>query len=609
MCGIAGIVSGQLSSGQIQERLERMRNALRHRGPDGEGIYVSPSAEGGLLCGLAHTRLAILDLSPAGHQPMQTRDGRYHITFNGEIYNFKELRRELEADGEQFTGGSDTEVILRMFARHGAECVREFNGMFAFAIWDAREHACFLARGPLGIKPLYYAQDNANGLVFASELQALLKSDLWHRRLNHSALQGYLLFGSVPEPETLIQDVSALPAGHYLMHTAEGKRKRCFWQPQFHADPCTPPQAVERTRTAVEESVARHFISDVPVGIFLSGGIDSTSLVALARAGGQQNLKTFSIAFDNPQYDEGTAARRTAAHFGTEHHEHRLNAASGTKLMQEFLVHQDQPSIDGFNTFCVSRHAQMSGIKVVLSGLGGDELFAGYRSFTDVPKLVRAGVWLGLAGPTKKWTGTLLEHFGRSPRQQRLGAYLCGPPSMAGAYWAMRGIFTPEEAAKLTEIYTGSQRPEQTNLHFQVPSQPTPEDCVSYLELTRYMQNQLLRDSDVMGMACGLELRVPFVDSRLVDSISHIPARFRLQPGKKLLLEAVPEIPDWVRQAPKRGFVFPFEEWMAADWKELFARYDKLSPFPLRSWYRRWALFALEHFLKANEVASPVNRQ
>ena len=599
MCGIAGIVNGSSPQADLRARLQAMQASLRHRGPDDSGIYLSRDAR----TGLAHTRLSILDLSPAGHQPMSSPDGRYHITFNGEIYNFQALRRELIEQGEAFVTETDTEVLLRMHERYGPECVREFSGMFAFAIWDEREQTCLLARGPLGVKPLYYHGDG-DSLAFASELRALLVAGMVPRRLSRLALQGYLLFGSVQEPQTLIEGVNCLEAGHYLLWRKGELKRRCFWEVQFQAERVNRAEAISITRTALEDSVRRHFVSDVPVGVFLSGGIDSTALVALARQTGVKELRTFCISFDDPRFNEADVAARTARHFGTEHYDLRLDSTSGKSLIREFLTHLDQPSIDGFNTFCVAKHAHDHGAKVVLSGLGGDELFAGYRSFAVVPKMAMLSHWLTLAGPLRSWFGQSLEQIMRAPRHRRLGRFLAGPPSLAAAYWAMRGVFTPKEARQLGRVYLGEEATAEDDpgTHFHVPAQPTAGDMVSYLEITRYMRNQLLRDSDVMSMAWSLELRVPFVDARLIETLARIPADLRLRPRKVLLTEAVPELPEWVTARPKRGFVFPFEDWISEDWRDLFVRLDGASPVRLQTWYRRWCLLALESFLDANNI-------
>jgi asparagine synthase (glutamine-hydrolysing) len=594
MCGIGGILYSESARGNLAEALGQMQSHLWHRGPDGEGIYVSADGRAGLV----HTRLAILDLSDAGRQPMSSRDGRYRIVFNGEIYNFRELRAELEAEGEVFQTNSDTEVLLRLYQLRGPECVRELAGMFAFAILDAVERVCFLARGPLGVKPLYYARQ-CGCFAFASELRALAAAGVASRRVSRPGLLGYLLFGSVQEPETLLENVRCLPAGNYLLWKNGELKSRRFWEVEFHAEQVTAADAVALTRKALEESVRRHFVSDVPVSIFLSGGVDSTALVALGRKARSERLRTFCISFDNPALSEGDVAGRTARHFETEHHDWRLDSSTGKSLLRKFLEHLDQPTIDGFNTYCVSKHAHDHGAKVVLSGLGGDELFGGYGSFSTVPRLARMARWATLTGLVRRVAGRVMERHSPQPRYRRLGSFLTGPPSLGAAYWAMRGIFTPREAWQIMRVYLGedSTGVHDGMMHFPVCAQPTPEDMVSHLELTRYMRNQLLRDSDVMSMAWGLELRVPFVDPRLIESVARIPAAIRVRPGKRLLLEAVPEVPEWVANRPKRGFVFPFEDWIQDEWRDVFARLDTASPVRLQTWYRRWSLFALESFL------------
>jgi len=598
MCGIGGIINANLERDELERRLLAMQSALHHRGPDDQGIYIAPTAGTGFTV----TRLAILDLTAAGHQPMASVDGRYHIVFNGEIYNFMALREELERAGETFISHSDTEVILKMYARYGPECVREFKGMFAFAIWDEREKACFLARDPFGVKPLYY-HDKGGVFVFASEIRSLLDSGLIPRELSASAVHGYLLFGTVAEPSALIQDVSTLPAGHYLTWRDGRIRSSQHWAISFGAEPFAEDDARATVRTALEDSVCRHMISDVPVGVFLSGGIDSTALVALASRHQGAQLQTFCISLDDPEFNEGDVAARTAKHFGTEHFDRRLDSATARHLLHNFLDRSDLPSIDGFNTFCVAKHAHDCGIKVVLSGLGGDELFGGYPSFQTVPQMFRISRRLNSLGPLRIAAGRLLEWFGKSPRSQRLGRFIAERPTSALAYWCMRGIFTPTEAtALLGRYFPGRIAISENGIHFHVPEQPTLEDEVSYLELTRYMRNQLLRDSDVMSMAWSLELRVPYVDATFVNAIQRIPAGLRITPGKQLLSAAVPEIPDWVKGRKKQGFTFPFERWITREWSDVFHRIDRESPVRLHSWYRRWCLFALDSFIQRNRI-------
>ncbi len=595
MCGIAGAINTGLSAAKLEEVLRGFVRDLHHRGPDDRGFFISKGGNAGLV----NTRLAILDLSPAGHQPMQSTDGRYTIVYNGEIYNFDELREELLDEGETFGSHCDTEVILKMYARYGPDCVREFAGMFALAIWDEAEQSCFIARGPLGVKPLYYYGDGQQ-FIFASELRSILGTGLVPRRLSTAAVSGYLLFGAVQEPLTLVEGVRALPAGHYLLRQDGRTRITKFWDLQFAEECCNWENAVQQVRVAFAESVQRHLVSDVPVGVFLSGGVDSTAIVALAAREKKSELRTFCISFGDPRFNEGDVAARTASHFGARHTDWRLDSATARSLLERFIEQSDQPSIDGLNIFCVAKLAHDHGLKVVLSGLGGDEIFGGYNSFEMVPRMVRASRLMTPISPLRVAAGKALGVSFASPRTNRLGRFLTDVPITAAAYWAMRGIFTPREVDLLLRYYGCADAAEQTPMTLHVPPQPTLEDEVSYLEVTRYMRNQLLRDSDVMSMAWGLELRVPFVDSRLIESIQRIPAAFRLAKGKQILLDAIPEIPQWVRERPKQGFTFPFKDWISGEWQDVFRRIETESPVRLKSWYRTWCLFALESFLERN---------
>jgi asparagine synthase (glutamine-hydrolysing) len=603
MCGIAGIVNSRFAPEELHERLLAMRDRLRHRGPDDEGSFLH--AEAGTA--LAHTRLAILDLSGGGHQPMTSIDGRYIIVFNGEIYNFRELRSGLECKGEAFRTQSDTEVLLRLYQREGAECLQRLEGMFALAIWDRDEETCFLARDPLGIKPLYLWR-HGESLAFASEVRALLQAELGAKRLCASALYDYFLYGSVQEPLTLVEQIEALPAGNALLWKRGVGRRQRYWQLQFGADPMSPNEAVSVTRTALEDSIKRHFVSDVPVGIFLSGGLDSTAIVALAKASGFNELKTLCISFDDPAYNEGAVAAQTAAHFGTEHHDWRLTADEGEQLVNDFLDHIDQPSNDGFNTYCVAKFAREQGLKVVLSGLGGDELFGSYTSFRVIPKLTAWHSRLGRVKMLRECVGRLGQRVAQRPKFRRLGTYLRSRGKVAEAYWAVRGFFTPDEAKQLVSLYTGLEQDclMLEDSAMEIPTQPTIADEISALEMTRYMGNQLLRDSDVMSMASGLELRVPLVDRKLVDSVGRIPATMRFAAGKQLLLDAVPEIPTHIARRPKRGFAFPFDQWMCDGWLDMFEEIDRVTPTNLVTWYRHWCLFTLNHFLRVNSVGLPI---
>ncbi len=611
MCGIAGIIKLNTNDENLEAKIEKMQTALKHRGIDDAGIYISTDKQ----AALAHTRLSILDLSSAGHQPMSTSDNRYHITFNGEIYNFQELRQNLISQGENFHSQTDTEVILKLYQRIGSNCVQHLRGMFAFAIWDDLEKTCFLARDPLGIKPLYYYQLGTT-LVFASELRAVLASGLAAINMSVEGLYGYLTTGSVPEPYTLIADIHCLTAGNWLYWQNGNTTKKQYWQINFTPKEISPPEAREIVRKALLDSIQHHFISDVPVGIFLSGGIDSTTILALATQTQQSQLSTYSIAFAESEFNEGELAQKIANHFGAKHTEYQVTSSFAKSILPDFLTAIDQPSIDGFNTFCVSKVAHDNGMKVVLSGLGGDEIFGGYQSFQKVPQMVQRSKKLQILPFLSTGLGIGLNRWGNSPKMQRLGDFLQQPPSFNAAYRTFRGIFSHQEACiiinqlsisipilpPLVPPYQGG-KPESSSLPLArggLGWGSTPEDEVSFLELSGYMRNQLLRDSDIMSMNWGLELRVPFVDKTLLEAVAPISSNIRLAQGKKLLTQAITEIPDWVINRPKKGFSFPFESWMNSEFGDDFHNvHQNLNiplNIPLNPWYRRWNLAILNHW-------------
>lgn len=595
MCGIAGLL-GRSPDGFA----ERVGPRLAHRGPDDSGRW-----QDGQTC-LVHTRLAILDLSPTGHQPMASGCGRWQMVFNGEIYNHRELREELEREGQRFHGSGDTEVLLAWMSRRGANGLEALRGMFAFCLVDCQERTALLARDPHGIKPLYFWQGPGGELAFASELRALLASGLMASELDPGALGDYLIRGSVAEPATLVAGIRRLPAGH-LARWNQGNLRVESWHPlpegllnstPSPAAPITEQEAIALTRRSLEESVAAHMVSDVPVGLFLSGGLDSAALLALAPRG----LHTFTIGFHESgasEFDESEPAARIAAAFGAEHTLLPLTAAEARDWLPEFLASQDQPSIDGYNTWCVSRLASARGLKVALSGLGGDELFGGYPSFHKVPRLHR---WRRRAGPLGPLAAAMLRRSpaGTSHKAQRLAALLEAHPSLEKAYGCFRGLFSPREARRLMEHWglksagheDGSAPP------CDPPSQLMDLDGVAWLEGTHYLRNQLLPDSDVMAMASALELRLPLVDARLQARLAPIGASSRLA-GKTLLRDAVPELPPWFTDRPKQGFRFPFQLWLDDPLRPLSLRIPSTpQPLDLAPWYRRWSLMVLAQWLR-----------
>ncbi len=432
--------------------------------------------------------------------------------------------------------------------------------------------------------------------MFASELKSVLASGLPTITLSPEGLYGYLVSGSVPEPYTLIQGINCLEAGHWLCWQSGHLTHSQYWQINFTPETISVPEAKEKVRAALIDSIGHHFVSDVPVGIFLSGGIDSTAIVALARTTQRGQLCTYSIAFEESNWNEGEIAQKVADTFGTDHTEYKITASLGRELFPQFLAAIDQPSIDGFNTFCVSQIARKDGTKVVLSGLGGDELFGGYQSFQKVPQMVRFSHHLQALHPLSTSVGMKLEQWGKSPRVKRLGDFLQQSPNSAAAYRSFRGIFSHWEACVIAKQYLPNRALPVRGRGSPYPNLPSLEDEVSLLELSCYMRNQLLRDSDVMSMASGLELRVPFVDRVLLEAIAGIPSNIRLAPGKQLLIQAIPELPSLVVNRPKRGFLFPFEQWMAGEWRDYFPDIDCGKNLPLNTWYRRWSLSILQHW-------------
>jgi asparagine synthase (glutamine-hydrolysing) len=593
MCGIAGILTSTDWTESNSEAIARLCRALKHRGPDDFGIWIDEAAG----VGLAHTRLSILDLSPAGHQPMRSQEGRFTITFNGEIYNFRELRAELEKLGDSFHTGSDTEVLLRLYERYGSSMLSKLRGMFAFCIWDQKEHRGFLARDPFGVKPLYFS-DACGTLAFASELRALRSSGLISSAINNEAAEAFFETGSVPEPMTLLKGATMLEAGTW-MEWHQGKvSKHGYWSPHFdqpkdHQDP------VAVTRAALIDSVRAHFVSDVPVGIFLSGGIDSTALVALAREIGISNLSTFSVGSSDPILDESNLAKQTASHFKSNHIEAKIEDLSAQSMLGGFLKSIDQPTIDGLNTYIVSSLANRNGMKVVLSGLGADEIFGGYPSFQKVPQLAAFAKLIHTLPPAARLAGRILETQAPTSKLRRMGSYLQKSPTISNTTGAIRSLFSRHEAVVLSSRYQPESNGSKTHTTLEGMVSLDPNDQISEWELTRYMRNQLLRDSDVMSMAHGLELRVPFVDKNLFENVSQIRPSTRLHRGKKLLLDAVPEIPEWVLNQPKKGFVLPFDRWLFEEHRTKFSKLAKEMPSKSPTWHQIWAVFIFEHWLSA----------
>jgi asparagine synthase (glutamine-hydrolysing) len=621
----------------LRSPLERMVERLRHRGPDDSGIQVIQ--EGSNVLALGHTRLAIIDLSPAGHQPMQDpRTGNW-ITFNGEIYNFREVRERLDSNPDAWRSESDTEVILRAYERWGKDCLEHLRGMFAFALWDHERQELFIARDRLGIKPLYYF--NAPGLfLFASEVRALLASELVPRKLDSVALWEYLGYQSVPAPRTLIEGVHVLRPGCWMSVDAQGKiSEGCYWDLLENASRET--QAVSasesrrRVRELLEESVALHLVSDVPVGAFLSGGIDSSAIVALVREAGK-TPRTFSVCFDESAYNENLYARQVAERFQTEHREVHLTDSALLDQLPSALACMDQPTGDGVNTYVVSRAVRSTGVKVALSGLGGDEFFAGYPSFK---RLQRAMKYLGRLSSApqslRRLAASAIRTLGGSSiRATKTARMIDGDGTLASVFPLTRQVLSTEQRYSLLnetwhEQVAAMRDPYVELLEEKYRRAGAAEmlSLISYAEGRTYMHDVLLRDTDQMSMAHGLEVRVPFLDHRLVEYLMGLPDEHKVSNGtpKRLLVESLDGLlPDSVVQRPKRGFTLPFDPWMRGGLRgfceerlsrERIGSRGIFQPERVRelwqsyldgrasvSWSRLWVLVVLEDWLERNGI-------
>jgi asparagine synthase (glutamine-hydrolysing) len=558
MCGINGILRIDSNAPPLDpEVARRTRDAMAARGPDGEGLWVAP--DGRIVLG--HRRLAIIDLSETGAQPMAYDRGRYRLVFNGEIYNYKELRDELERAGIRFASKSDSEVILALFAREGTSAFGRLRGMFALAIWDAVAGRLVLARDPYGIKPLYVV-DQDGWLQFASQVKALEAGGRAGRELDPGALVGFLLWGSVPEPRTIRKAIRAVPAGHVIV-VEDGRvaPARAFRDVRdLRSVPCAG------VSEALADSVRAHLVADVPVAVFLSAGIDSSVIAALAKRAAGDELTTLTMRFEDlagTPSDEGPEAAAIARALGTRHVERTLTRGDLRGLWPKVLEAMDQPSVDGFNTYVVSRVAHEAGFKVVLSGLGGDELFGGYDSFRTVPALAHRAHLLGrVPGATTAWDA-LTGRFGR--RRPKMAGLLRYGSSIPGAYFMRRGIFLPEELPGILgeDLAVQGLRDADPIEAAEAaiggaPDGLDPWIAVHLLESTLYMRNQLLRDSDWASMAHSLELRVPFVDITLRDQLATLGFQPARREGKRAIARVgAPELPSEVALRAKTGFAIP----------------------------------------------------
>jgi asparagine synthase (glutamine-hydrolysing) len=574
MCGIAGIFAHHNSSPHVSvDEVLKIREAMQSRGPDGAGLWLSQDKR----VALAHRRLSIIDLSEAGAQPMGTADQSVWVVFNGEIYNYRELRKFLEAKGYRFKSHSDTEVLLHLYQEYGEAMMDHLRGMYAFAIWNNVRKSLILGRDPFGIKPLYYADDGKT-LRFASQVKALLAGAAIDTSPQPAGHVGFCLWGYVPEPYTLFRGIQALPAGSILVQDLQGNSKTQSF--------CTIPEEIEKSyetgknshikqefvqaelKQALDDSITHHLVSDVPVGIFLSSGLDSSTIAALASRG-QGQLHSITLGFQElrgTSQDETSYAAKIAARYGTIHQTRWITREDFQGDYQRILAVMDQPAIDGVNMYFVAKVAAAAGMKTALCGLGGDELFGGYPSFHDIPRMTRTfslpGGFPVLGRMFRAVTAPWLKYF-TSPKYAGLLEYGGG---YAGAYLLRRGLFMPWELPEVMDpdlARTGWQdlqplaRLEETVLNI-----PADFLKVAALEMVWYMRNQLLRVADWAGMAHSLEIRVPLVDITLLRKIGPLLAS-KHRPGKLDMAGTLETpLPDEVLKRTKSGFFVPVRRWL-----------------------------------------------
>jgi asparagine synthase (glutamine-hydrolysing) len=634
MCGICGVIG--LESKEASEPLvRRMMAAMAHRGPDDEGILAAPRAALGMR------RLSIVDL-PGGGQPVWNEAGTLAVVFNGEIYNFRHLRAELETVGHRFRTRSDTEVIVHAYEAWGERCAERLRGMFAFAVIEmprGRSGApgrVFLARDPLGIKPLYYATMDGV-LLFASELRALLASGRVPARIAAAEIPAYLLFGSVGEPGTMIDGVASLPPGHSMSLATEvpvaTPDPAPYWNFGRDAgaeiarqDPSERLAPVpERLRALLQDAIASHLVADVPVGVFLSSGIDSTALAALASRA-RSGVHTFTVAFPDARFSEADIARRTAQRLRTDHCELTLSDREMVERLDEAVAAFDQPSMDGINTYFVSWAARQAGLKVALSGLGSDELFGGYTSFRNTARIERVAALARFMPPSfrRAMVGTAAGAHGKFAKAS---AAWIDPNSLPHAYYFTRLLFTPQAVSAGVRVGAAlwKSRPSWRWLSdsAQQAARLDPFTRVSWLELRSYLLNTLLRDTDAMSMRHSLEVRVPFLDTPLVEYVLGLPESAKLDSSrpKALLVRAMGDLlPEEIVEQPKRTFTFPWEHWLRAELGERVAAglrdwSPALEPHVggdfadavwndfrrgRTTWSRPWSLYVLNEWAKRN---------
>lgn len=642
MCGIVGAI-GFINQDYF-DKVQQINNSMTHRGPDASGIWSSGlSDRTGVI--FAHRRLSIIDLNPESNQPFLDHDSRTVITYNGEVYNFRELRKELQSSGFRFRTKSDTEVVLKSYLHWGSNCVEKFRGMFSFAIYDPRKHQVFIARDRLGIKPLYYMNikktNELTTLVFASEIRALLSSNLIERKMDKTGFSSYLWNGFVSGPNTIVRGIQRLDPGTSMIVKINGlnvEYKR-YWQlPDAKID----RDAEEKLTESLIDSVKMRMVSDVPLGVFLSGGIDSSAITALAAKSSNTPIKTFNIAFEESKYDESIFAKKVAEKLGTDHTEVYLSEELFKTELPNAIGSLDQPTFDGLNTYFVSRAVKEAGITVAIAGTGGDELFGGYSNFRELPGLRRASQLAQILPDKLIKSGSSFVSrmmYGKPvyiPHQTRwgkLGEALCQGGDLFKLYQLSSAIFLPDFINDLSGgicpsgCISGIPDLRVDEIKKNINGNPVLH-AISQLELSSFIGDRLLIDTDMTSMASSLEVRVPLLDHVVIERIAAVDAKKRFYPiQKKQLLRnsALNELDPSFFNRSKAGFELPIGRWCRQTLKEeiseAFSDKDACNSIGLNSavisnlwkayqnktpglyWSRIWSIFVLLWWTKKYRVS------
>ncbi|MGN6436126.1 MAG: asparagine synthase (glutamine-hydrolyzing) [Agriterribacter sp.] len=621
MCGIAGILYFNKLQGVNSDAVVKMTNALGHRGPDADGFFIEKRIA------LGHKRLSIIDLSTASNQPFFDNSGRYTIVFNGEMYNYEEVRSQLK--DYPFKTSGDTETLIAAYSKWGVNCLEHFKGMFAFAVWDRQEEELCLVRDRMGVKPLYYYLDE-DKILFASEIRSILSSGLVNRKICNEAVFEYFSYQSVSSPLTMVQGIKQLESGCYLSIKKGEINKRQYWTVTDSARvfEYTDKVAIQANiRRLLVQSVQRRFVSDVPVGAFLSGGIDSSIVVGLMAEECKIRPATFNISFSEKEYDESIYAEIIAKKFNAHHTKIQLSPTAMLDELENALSAMDTPSGDGINTFVVSKAIRQTGIKVALSGIGGDELFAGYPIFNQFQKLhAKKNSWKN-TNLLRKVIAALIPVKQFSNKRYRMLQLLnCSSPDIDQVYPVLRQILSPTLIHRLLnvpEIKSTALQKKLSSISTELYILPVLSQ-VSAAEYLGYTQHTLLKDTDQMSMAVALEAREPFFDTDLIEYVMGIPDEYK-QPvyAKSLLVESVkPLLPDDIVFRKKQGFVFPWELWMKKELRTFcetrifeickrdFVNAGRLKQYwqrflnndPSIRWAEIWLFIVLEYWLEKNNV-------